>query len=244
MNLLEGEVIDDLDLKGLKIIQREKVFKFGIDAVLLSDFAKVKQKDIALDFCTGNGIVPILLVGKYNPLKVIGVEIQSEIANLAKKSMILNNINDKVRIIEGDLNEDDILDDIGKVDVVTVNPPYKKNSSGIENSNEYLKIARHESKCTLEDVIKASRRVLKDGGRFYMVHRPERLVDIFYYMRKYRIEPKRGRMVCPNVEKAPNIVLIEGVLFGGENFKWENNLYVYENGIYSKEIDKIYGKER
>ena len=239
----QDETIDDLQLKGLKLIQKKDGFKFGIDAVLLSDFANVKTKHRVMDLCTGTGIVPFLIYGKYNPQNVWGLEIQEDMIDMAKRSAKLNLLEEKLSFINEDLKNIEFLKTIEKFDVVTVNPPYKLNSSGILNPNDKLAIARHEVLCNLEDVIFAARILLKDNGRLFMVHRPERLADIFMLMRKYKIEPKRVKMIHPKIEKAPNIVLVEGQRDGGAYLKWEPPLYVYdENGKYTKEIDSIYGR--
>lgn len=243
MELKNGERIDDLQFKGLKIIQNEDGFCFGIDAVLLSDFAKnMKKADTVVDFCTGTGIIAILLSGKVEKIKKIyGVEIQKEVAEMAKRSVTLNKLEDKIEILNRDLKEvHDILKP-GTIDVVTVNPPYKAANSGIINEENTLTIARHEISCTLEDIIKQSAKLLKSGGNFYMVHRPERLVDIMYYMRKHKIEPKRIRFVHPNKNAVSNLVLIEGSRAGRAFLKFEKPLYVYdENGNYTDEILEIY----
>ena len=225
------------------LIQKKDGFKFGIDAVLLSDFANVKKKHKVIDFCTGTGIIPFLLYGKYSPIHITGIEIQDDMVEMAKRSVELNNI-DNINFINIDLKDINYLKTLEKVDIVTVNPPYKLNNAGIVNPSDKLSIARHEIMCNLEDVIKASRTVLKDNGRLFMVHRPERLIDIFMLMRKYKIEPKRVRMIHPNKNKAPNIVLVEGQRDGGAFLKWDTPLYVYnENGSYSEEINRIYGRE-
>lgn len=243
VNINNDESIDDLQLNGLRLIQKEKGFRFGVDAVLLSHFANIKKKHRVIDLCTGTGIVPFLVYGKYSPQEMIGLEIQEDMVEMANRSSILNNTEDKVKFINGDLKDKKIIDSIGKFDVVTVNPPYKLNNAGIVNPEDKLAIARHEIMCTLEDVIIASRRLLKDNGRMFIVHRPERLADIFGLMRKYKIEPKRVRMIQPNTKKAPNIVLVEGQRDGGAFLKWEEPLYVYDdNGNYSEEIDRIYGR--
>lgn len=239
----EDEIIDDLQLKGLKLIQKKQGFKFGIDAVLLSDFANVKKKFRVMDLCTGTGIIPFLIYGKYLPKEVLGLEIQQDMVEMAKRSILINNLQGNLNFINHDLKDLDYLKSLKRFDVVTVNPPYKLNNSGILNSLDKLAVARHEILCNLEDVIVAARTLLKDDGRLFMVHRPERLADIFCLMRKYRIEPKRVKMIHPKVGKAPNIVLIEGQRDGGVYLKWEEPLYVHdENGKYTSEIDKIYGR--
>jgi len=237
------ENIDDLQLKGLHLIQKKDGFKFGIDAVLLSDFAQIKKKHRVMDLCTGTGIIPFLVYGKYEPQSIYGLEIQSDMAEMAGRSVKLNSLEGKIEFINGDLKDIDNLKKLDRFDVVTVNPPYKLNNSGILNPLDKLAIARHEVLCNLEDVIEASRVLLKDNGRMFIVHRPERLADIFTLMRKYKIEPKRVKMVHPKIGKAPNIVLVEGQRDGGAYLKWEAPLYVYdENGKYTQEINKIYGR--
>ena len=241
--LKENETIDDLQLKGLKLIQKKDSFRFGVDAVLLSEFANIKKNFRVIDLCTGTGIVPFLMLGKYVPKEIVGIEVQEEIAEMANRSIALNNVEDRIKFINRDLKDIEFLKQLGRFDALTVNPPYKLNNSGIVNPSDKLAIARHEVLCTLEDVIATSRILLKDNGRMYMVHRPERLADILILMRKYKIEPKRIRMVHPNTKKAPNIVLIEGQRDGGQFLKWEPPLYVYnDNGEYSDEINKIYGR--
>lgn len=245
LNLIkDDETLDDLQLKGLHLIQKKEGFRFGVDAILLANFAKVNKKHSVLDLCTGTGIIPFIIYGKREPKEVLGLEIQEEFVEMANRSAAINNICDRVSFLAGDLKDETISKSMQKFDVVTVNPPYKLNNAGIINKKDKLAIARHEIMCNLEDVIKASRRFLKDNGRLYMVHRPERLADIFCIMRKYKIEPKRVRMVHPNTKKAANIVLVEGQRDGGAFLKWEPPLYVYKDeGGYSEEIDMIYGRE-
>ena len=243
VNIEKDESIDDLQLNGLQLIQKNEGFRFGVDAVLLSHFANVKKKHRVIDLCTGTGIVSFLMYGKYNPSEVVGLEIQEEMVEMANRSAKLNDITDRIKFVKGDLKDKKLLDSLGRFDVVTVNPPYKLNSAGILNPNDKLAIARHEIMCNLEDVIVSARRLLKDNGRMFIVHRPERLADIFGLMRKYKIEPKRVRLVQPNTKKAPNIVLVEGQRDGGAFLKWEETLYVYDdNGNYSEEINRIYGR--
>lgn len=203
----------------------------------------MKKSDKVVDLCTGTGIVAILLSGKTNAKKIIGVEIQDESAEMAKRSVEMNCLQNKIEIINEDLNKLRNVIEAGSVDTVTVNPPYMKAGSAIINDINSLTIARHEVCCTLDDVIKEAARMLKVNGEFFMVHKPERLVDIFCTMRKYKIEPKRIRFVHPSAEKAANIVLIEGSRDGKEFLKMEKPLYVYENGKYTDEIYEIYEKE-
>ncbi len=245
MELKPEETLEDLHLKGLYIIQKKQGFRFGVDAVLLSDFAQVKRKETVMDFCTGTGIIPLLLYGKKEPLSITGIEIQEEFMEMAKRSVTFNGLDQKISIIKEDLRNLDQLRILPKVEVVTVNPPYKKEKSGILNEQDSLTIARHEVALNLEDVMKAASLCLKDHGRFYMIHRPERLVDIMVLMRTYHIEPKVLRMVYPNAKKSPTMVLIEGRKGGNAFLKVMEPLMIYDlNGTYSDEIRRIYGDER
>lgn len=240
----EDETLDDLDLNGIYVIQKKHGFRFGMDAVLLANFAKIKRNDKIIDFCSGTGIIPFIIAGKNELKSIKGIEIQEEMVDMALRSSEYNSLQDKIDFLCGDLKNEVMLSALEKVDVVTVNPPYKLLNTGIINISNKNAIARHEICCTLEDVINASKMVLKDKGRFYMVHRPERIADIMMLMRKYKLEPKSIRMIQPSVGKAPNLLLIEGQKNGGRFLKWENTLYVYdEKGNYTEEINKIYRKE-
>jgi tRNA1Val (adenine37-N6)-methyltransferase len=242
--LKDNETLDDLQLKGIKVIQKKDAFRFGVDAVLLANFAKVRKNAKIVDLCSGTGIIPFILAGKTNASDIIGIEIQEELSDMANRSVKFNNLQDKIEFICGDLKDTELIKGIPKVEIVTVNPPYKLRNSGLININDKNAIARHEICCTLEDVIIACRILLKDSGRVFMVHRPDRLVDILCTMRKHRIEPKRIRMVHPSVNKAPNIVLIEGQRDGGTFLKWEPPLYVHSvDGGYTQEILDMYNAE-
>ena len=238
------ETLDDLQLNGIHIIQKKDGFRFGVDAVLLANFAKVKRNATVIDLCSGTGIIPFIIKGKSQCGMITGIEIQEEFAEMANRTSQYNNFKDEVKFVNGDLRDKSLLKTLGRVDVVTVNPPYKLSNSGILNDKDRSTIARHEVCCKLEDVISAARVLLKDNGRFFMVHRPERLVDILSLMRKYKIEPKRLRFVHPKPGKAPNIVLVEGQRDGGEFLKIEDPLYVHlEDNSYSKEIEDIYNSK-
>lgn len=244
IELKENERIDDLEYKGLKIIQNKEGFCFGIDSVLLSDFAKnIKKGARVLDLGTGTGIIPILLCGKTNLKKVIGVEIQEEVADMAKRSSKLNNLENRFEIVnENILNLKDIFEN-QSFDVIVSNPPYKKKNTGIINEKEKKIISRHEITANLEDFIKVAKDLLKDKGEFYMVHRPERLVDILSLMRQNKIEPKVLRMVYSNEYKEPKLVLIKGIKNARPFLKVEKNLYIYDkDGNYTNDILKIYNK--
>ena len=245
IELKENERIDDLEFKGLKIVQNKEGFCFGIDSILLSDFAKnIKKDSIVLDLGTGTGIIPILLCGKTNLKKVIGVEIQEEVAKMAEKSIKLNNLKNKFEVInENILNLNNIYEK-QTFDVIVTNPPYKKKETGVTNENQKKLISRHEIAADLEGFIRISKDLLKDKGEFYIVHRPERLVDILSLMRKYKIEPKILKMVYSNKNKEPKLVLIKGVKNGNPFLKVEKNLYIYDDeGKYTEEILKIYNKK-
>ena len=244
VELKENERIDDLEFKGLKIIQNEKGFCFGIDSVLLSDFAKnIKKNSLVLDLGTGTGIIPILLCGKTNLKKVIGVEIQGEVSNMARRSSKLNNLEEKFQVLNEDILSLGKLYENQTFDVIVTNPPYKKKDTGIINEDERKIISRHEITANLEDFIKVSKDLLKDKGEFYMVHRPERLVDIFSLLRKYKIEPKELRFVYSNINKPPKLVLVKGIKNSKSFLKVDKNLYIYDDkGNYTNEILKIYNK--
>ena len=246
IELKEDEVIDDLEFKGLKIIQHKKWFKYGIDSVLLSDFAKkIKKNSKVLDIGTGTGIISILLSEKTVAKEIVGIEIQEDVADMAKRSVELNNLENKIKIINDNILNIENYFPSEYFDVVVTNPPYQKNNSGLKSETEKQLISRHEVKCNLEDIIKKSFKMLRDYGDFYMIHRPERLVDILYLMRKNKLEPKEIRFVHPKSGEKPNLVLIKGVKYSGEFLKVLEPLIVYkENGEYTDEIYKIYNKER
>lgn len=246
IELKENERIDDLEFKNLKIIQNTKGFCFGIDAVLLSDFAKnIKKNAKVLDLGTGTGIISILLCEKTNLEKIVGVEVQKEVANMAKRSSKLNNLENKFEIINENIINLDNIYERNSFDVIVTNPPYKKENTGIVNEEEKKLISRHEVLAKLEDYIKISNKLLKDKGKFYMVHRPERLVDIIAYMRQYKIEPKEIRFVCSHEKEPPKLVLIKGVKNAKPFLKFKEDLYIYnDDGSYTDEIYEIYNKRK
>ncbi|HEY5561330.1 MAG TPA: tRNA1(Val) (adenine(37)-N6)-methyltransferase [Clostridiaceae bacterium] len=246
--IFEDETLDDLQIKGIRIIQKKKTFRFGVDAVLLANFAKVKKNNRVVDMCTGTGIVPLILAGKTQADSICGIELQEDMVEMASRSVLYNKLEAVIKIITGDIKDKEVLKGFPKADVVTVNPPYKPWGTGIHNEDYKEAISRHEICCNLEDVISAARILLKDNGRFYMVHRPERLIDIFKLMREYRIEPKEVQLVHPDVNKSPNIVLIEGQRDGGAFLKWKRPLFVYDldrdgKKKFSKDINEIYGRD-
>lgn len=242
-NLLPGERIDDLQRKGYKIIQNTEKFCFGMDAVLLSGFATVKPGELVLDMGTGTGIIPILLEAKTEGKHFTGLEIQSESADMARRSVMLNNLKEKIDIVNGDIKEASKIFGKNVMNVVTVNPPYMNDLHGIKNPDMPKAIARHEVLCTLEDVVREAAAVLKQNGRFYMVHRPHRLVEIITMMTKYKLEPKRMRLVHPYKDKDANMVLIEGLKGGKSMIKVESPIVVYESeNVYTEQLLKLYNE--
>ena len=245
IKLKENERIDDLEYKGLKIIQNKKWFCFGIDSVILTEFAKeAKKGSKILDLGTGNGVLSILLSKKIEDSQVVGIEIQKEVAEMAERSVKLNKLENQIKIINIDINEINKKINKNTFDVVVTNPPYKKEKTGIVNENNVKMISRHEITATLEDFIRVASDQLKDLGVFYMINRPERLADIVEYLRKYRLEPKVIRMVQPSIDKAPNEILVKAVKYGKKFLKIEKPIYIYNNeGKYTEEILKIYNKK-
>lgn len=274
MNLKENERIDDLEFNNLKIIQNKDGFCFGIDSVLISDYAKkdIKNNALGADLGTGTGIISILLSAKTRLSKIIGIEVQKEVADMAQRSIELNGLQNKIEI--KNMNIKNIIQNIDnsklekrkkqvklgniqtethkekdniwleKFDFVVTNPPYKKLETGKVNESEYKYISRHEATANLEDFIKVSKYLLKDKGSFFMVHRPDRLVDIIELMRKYKLELKNIRFIYPSVDKSPNLVLIKGIKNAKPFLKIDKPLIVYnQNGEYTDEIYEIYGKK-
>ncbi|MCI5849130.1 MAG: tRNA1(Val) (adenine(37)-N6)-methyltransferase [Lachnospiraceae bacterium] len=237
-----NERIDDLQINGRRIIQSPDRFCFGMDAVLLSGFAKVKKGESVLDLGTGTGILPILLDAKTEGGHFTGLEIQPESADMARRSVILNNRQDKIDIVTGDIKNALNIFGAASFDVIVTNPPYMNQNHGITNPESPKAIARHELLCSLEDVIRQTRSLLKVNGRMYMVHRPFRLPDIMELMNECGIEPKKMRFVHPYVDREPSMVLIEGVRGGNRRLTVEKPLVIYDGpGEYSEEIKRDYG---
>ena len=242
INLKDNERFDDLQRNGYRIIQKTDGFCFGMDAVLLSGFAQVKDGERALDLGTGTGIIPILLEAKTDGKHFTGLEIQEEMADMAARSVLYNHLEDKIEIITGDIKEASRLFGLASFDVVTSNPPYMNDAHGLKNPDMQKAISRHEVLCTLEDVVREASRLLRPGGRFYMLHRPHRLIEIITALTKHKLEPKRMKFVHPYVDKDANMVLIEAVRGGKPMMKLEAPIIVYkEQGVYTDEIYDIYG---
>lgn len=245
IELNENERIDDLEYKGLKIIQNKEWFCFGIDAVLLSDFAKnIRNNSKVLDFGTGTGIISILLCGKTKLSQITGVEIQEEVCKMAQKSIELNKLQDKFNILNADINELDNILQANSYDAIVTNPPYKKDLTGAKNISETKLISRHEVKFDFKKMVKISSKLLKNGGSFYMIHRPERMSEIVKELKDNKLEPKVVRFVHPHINDNANMILIKAVKNAKEFLTVEPPLIVYNSdNTYTKEILEIYNKE-
>ncbi len=240
--LKDRERIDDLQRNHYRIIQNPEKFCFGMDAVLLSGFARVKPGSRVLDLGTGTGIIPLLLSAKTQAAHLTGLEIQEESADMAARSVTLNGLDDKIRIVQGDIKEAVTIFGAASFDVVTCNPPYMIGQHGLQNPDAPKAIARHELLCTFEDVACQAAKLLKPGGNFFLVHRPFRLAELLVTLTKYKLEPKRMQFVYPYVDQEPNMVLIEANRGGKPRMQVEKPLIVYDKpGVYTPEIYEIYG---
>lgn len=243
VNLLENERIDDLQFNGLRIIQNTKGFCFGIDAVLLANFTRVKKNAKLVDLGTGTGIISILLAGKSSASKIIGIEIQDEVAEMASRSVKLNQLEDRVEILNMDMKDAVGVLGKGQMDLVVSNPPYM-HSNGLINENDKKAISRHGLKCDIEDVIRVASDLVKPNGKFFMVNRPNRLVDMLAIARSYKLEAKQIRFVHSRVASAPKMVLIEYVKCAKPEIRVLSPLYVYnEDGTYTDEVKAIYSNQ-
>lgn len=242
INLKPGERLDDLQRNHFQIIQNPRRFCFGMDAVLLSGFAKAKAGARVLDLGTGNGIIPILMAAKTEAEHLTGLEIQPESVDMAKRSVLLNDLTERVSIVEGDIKSASGLFGAAVFDVVTCNPPYMPGQHGLVNSDQAKALARHEIACTFEDVVREAGKLLRPGGTFYLVHRPFRLAEIISTLLTYKLEPKRMRLVYPFADQEPNMVLLEACRGGNSRMRVEPPLIVYkEPGVYMPEIYEVYG---
>lgn len=240
--LKEGERIDDLERNGYRIIQHPEKFCFGMDAVLLTGFARARRSDRLLDLGTGTGIIPLLMEAKYGCAHLTGLEIQAESADMAERSVELNGLSDRIEIVTGDIKEADHLFPSASFDCITCNPPYMIGQHGLANPDAPKAIARHEILCTFEDVARQTERLLKPGGHFFLVHRPFRLAEIIVTLARYHLEPKRMQLVHPYVDREPNMVLLEAVRGGRPRMKVEKPLIVFRRpGEYMPQIREIYG---
>lgn len=246
VNLKDNERIDDLQLDNLKIIQNKDGFCFGIDAVLLSDFAKdIRNNSKVLDLGTGTGIIGILLCAKTKLSKIYGIDIQEDVCDMALRSIKLNNLEDKFEIINTNIKELTTIFEEASFDAIVSNPPYKKDNSGLKNESEAKLISRHEITASLEDFVSVSSKLLKSNGSIYMVHRPERLSDLFYLLKKYNLEPKKLRLVQSYQNSKPKLVLVKATKNAKSFLNIEQPLIIYnKDGSYTDEIFKIYNKEK
>lgn len=243
--LKDGERLDDLQRDGFQIIQNEKYFCFGMDAVLLSAFAQIKTGENVLDLGTGTGVIPILLKARSDGKSFTGLEINDYCVDMASRSAAFNHIEDSVKIVHGDIKEADQIFTAGSFDVVTSNPPYMTAGHGLESKETFVAAARHEILCTLEDVVSQASRLLKEQGRFFMVHRPFRMAEIICMLTKYRLEPKRIRLVYPFADREPNMLLIEARKGGRPRVSVEAPLIIYrEKGVYTDEVYDLYNMQR
>lgn len=241
VEIKDYERVDDLHRNGYMLIQDPKRFCFGVDAVLLSGFATAKKGDKVLDLGTGTGVIPILMSAKTKAEHFSALEIQPESAEMAKRSVMLNDLQDKIDIIEGDIKKAAEIFKPSSFDVITTNPPYMNFEGGLKNSYDPKTIARHEVLCSLDDVAFAAQRLLKFGGKFFMVHRPRRLTDIMCVLREHKLEPKRIRFVQPYADREPNMVLVEAVRSGKPMIKVMPTLVIYNSdGTYTQETLDIY----
>ena len=242
--LKDNERIDDLQLNNLKIIQNKDGFCFGIDAVLLSDFAKdIRNNSKVLDLGTGTGIISTLLCAKTKLSKIYGIDIQKDVCDMASRSIKLNNLEDKFEIINSNIKDLNNIFEEASFDAIVSNPPYKKDNSGLKNETETKLISRHEITASLEDFISISSKLLKNNGSIYMVHRPERLSDLFFLLKKYNLEPKKLRMVQSYIDSKPKLVLVKATKNAKSFLNIEEPLIIYnKDGSYTNEILKIYGK--
>jgi tRNA1Val (adenine37-N6)-methyltransferase len=233
----DGERIDDLQCRGYYILQHPGMFCFGMDAVLLADFASGKPGANVMDLGTGTGVIPMLMEARNKGRHFTALEIQEKSADMANRSVLMNNLQDRIQIIQGDIKNVRQSFKASSFDIVTSNPPYINQNHGLENPNEPKNIARHEILVSLEDVISAAAYLLKPGGSFAMVHKPFRLAEIFAYLQSYRLEPKRMCLVQPYADKEPNMVLIEAVKGGKSMLKIEPTLVVYnKDGGYTEDL--------
>lgn len=242
----DDETVEELGIKGYRLIQKKKGFRFGTDAVLLSWFTGLRDRESVMDLCTGSGIIPVLFAGKSQAKRIVGLELQEKYAEMAGRSVRLNGLQDRVSILQGDVRDLDFLGKLGQFDVVSANPPYKKPGSGLLNSLTEKSIARHEITLDLAGLIQGAASILGHKGRLCLVHRPERLLDIVEGMRCHGLEPKRIRLVAPRTGQVPNLILVEGIKNQRPYLKWEPQLEIYQaqGGGYTAAIEEIYHDNR
>lgn len=243
MELKPDERIDDLQINGLKLIQNAKKYCFTSDSVLLANSVAVGSKHKLIDFCTGTGIIAVLLAGKKNAQSVVGVELQSDLADIAKRNVVLNNLQDKVSILNISAQDCISAFPLESFDTAVCNPPYRKLGTGETDSDEGRAICKYEIKLTLSELVSVASRLLKFGGRFYMVHRADRLAEIIYELKKSRLEPKVITVVFPKADKQPDTVIFECIKGGAEGVKLKTLTVYDKNGAYTAEAARLYSKE-
>ncbi len=242
--LEKGERLDDLQ-NGFQIIQNPKKFCFGLDAVLLSAFVRVKVKEKVIDLGTGTGVIPLLLRGRTQGRQYAGLEIQDYLADMAVRSVHHNGLESEIEIRQGDIREASAIYGRASFDVVTCNPPYITAGHGIENPDISKAVARHEIQCTFSDIARESARLLRNRGRLYLVHRPYRLAEIMRILQEQQLEPKRMQLVYPYVDREPTLILLEAVLGGRTRLQIEKPLILYESpGVYTDDLQKIYDRNQ
>ncbi|MBR4721270.1 MAG: tRNA1(Val) (adenine(37)-N6)-methyltransferase [Clostridia bacterium] len=243
MRIFEDETLEDLQIGGLSLIQKKTGFRFGIDAVLLSDFAKDIPSQKTLDLCTGNGIIPILLSAKSDTNEIFGLEIQESVFDTAIRSVELNSLQNRVFLTCGDVKNAAEIYGKRQFDLITCNPPYMPKGRGIQNPKSEKIIARHEVLCTLEDIIRVSAQLLKHRGHLLLVHKPSRLADIIFLMRQNEIEPKRIRFIHKSISSEPSLILVDGSFKGGKELRIMPPLYLYnDDGSETDELREVYGR--
>jgi len=241
--LYPSERIDDLLTHDLRIIQSDEVFSFSLDAVLLARFCTVPARGRIIDLCSGNGVIPLLLSTR-SKLPITGVEIQPRVADMARRSVQMNRLEDRIEIIESDLRVYAYEVPPGSYDLVTVNPPYLPQSIGMRNQNDHMAIARFEIMCTMDEVVAAASRLVKNGGKVAVVHRASRLAELITSLRAHRLEPKRLRMVHPRAGAEANMVLVEAIRDANPELRVLPPLFVYESNQYCQELLEIYYGKR
>lgn len=243
MRIFEDESLEDLHIQGLKLIQKKNGFRFGIDAVLLSDFARDLPSHKTLDLCTGSGIIPILLSAKTDTPQIYGLEIQKSVFDTAVRSVALNSLADRIKLTLGDVKNAVEIYGKRQFDIITCNPPYMPKGRGIQNPDNEKIIARHEVLCTLEDIIEVAASLLTHKGHLLLVHKPARLSDIIYLMRKNDIEPKRIRHIHKSLKSEPSLILVDGSYKGGKELRIMPPLCLYnDDGSETQELREVYGR--
>ncbi len=244
MNAKENVINDLVYFKDIKIVQNKNYFNFSLDSILLPNFVNITNNNSKiLDLCTGNAPIPIILSTKTKS-KIIGIELQDEIYNLAKKSIEINKLENRIDIIKEDVKNIDKLFETDTFDIITCNPPYfKKNEGSILNDNEIKSIARHEITITIEEIIKISKKLLKNGGSLCIIQRTDRFSEILDIMKRNNIEPKRIRFIYPKIDKESNLFMIDGKKNGSVGLKILPPLYIHNSdGSYTNEVLKMFGK--